>query len=83
MCVFVFVIITNSDLTTNDLFMQILRVEEVVNLSQQMKKKIHRKGQMRAYFLEDLLLWDSSEQPKRIFQAIFAAQRKARPAWGR
>lgn len=36
---FVCVIITNSDLTTNDLFMQILRVEEVVNLSQQMKKK--------------------------------------------
>lgn len=37
----------------NDLFMQIIRVEEKANLPQKIKKKkTHRKEQMKAYFLK-------------------------------
>ena len=45
-------IVINSDLTRNDLFMQIIRVEEKANLPQKIKKKTHRKEQMKAYFLK-------------------------------
>lgn len=61
----------SSDLTVNDLFIQIIRVEEIANLPQKIKKKVHRKEQVRAYFLEYLLLcygYVCSEQPKGFFK---------------